>query len=369
MATAPFSVVIRPRPTVTIGPSPYGIVMLIPREAGVTAPANEITEITETNAAAQLGAVTLLGRRWYEHIESKANVHVAVIPFDATNPETNGPIALAALESATERAKMSFKPDLLLIPDYPARAQTASAILTKAEIVCRNPSVLTRAITDAYNPVGNNHGTQAEVLVWAGNNTGPDVLAIGNDAPVSGVTEFGSVLVCGHICQDAAVHGVGSHPFNLSTPITGIGTPQPVRVFDINDGTAEAEALADGYVTSIVVYDGQEYLWNGKLKVAETGDPREYFGNAIISDRMVKKARGVLAPYYGQRATTGVLAAMADKVREALVPEFLTPGLVGSITVLDPYLSGTTAIVEFEVGFHGFIEAIKLTADIFIRTP
>ena len=163
------------------------------------------------------------------------------------------------------------------------------------------------------------------------------------------------------------MHGVGSHPFNLSAPVSGIGTPAPVRAFDINDGSAEAEALADAFVTSIVVYDGFEYLWNGKIKTVQGGDPRSYFGNAVISDRMVKRARRLLAPYYGSRATTGVFAAMADTVRLSLVPEFVTPGLVASITIFEPYLSGTTAVVEFEVGFHGFIEAIRLVADIFVQ--
>ena len=367
MVSAPFGVTIRPRPTVAIGTSPYGVIMLVPAEAGMAAANNEITEITDANLAAQLGAAANFGRRWYEYLESKANIHIAAIPFDDTDPEVNGPVAVAALESSVERAKLSFSPDILLIPQYPALVLAASAILTEAETACQNPSVLCRAITDGYNPAGVGTGVQADVITWARANTGPNVLAIGNDAPVAGANEFGSVIVAAHICQDAATNGVGSHPFNLSTPVSGVGTPDPLRVFDLNDGSAEAEALADEYVSSIIVYDGQEYVWNGKLKTAVTGDPREYFGNAVISDRMVKRARSLLAPYYGQRASTGVLADMADHVQLGLTPEFVTPGLVGSVTVLDPYLSGNSAIVEFEVGFHGFIEAIRLTADIYIQ--
>ena len=366
---APFSVLIRPRPTVNIQPSPYGIVMLIPVETGVTATADALTEINDSNVAAQLGAASNKGHLWYDHIESKANVHIAVIPFDDTDAEGNAPTALDALQSATERAKLSFSPDILLIPDYPGRLLTsASAILTEAEIVCADPSILCRAITDAYNPVGTATGVQADVITWAGLNTGPHLLAMGNDAPVAGTTEFGSVIAAAHICHYASIHGVGSHPFNLSSPVTGTGTPEPVRVFDISDGSAEAEALADEFVSSLIIYDGHEFIWNGHLKTTDTGDPRRFFGNAVISDRMVKRARRVLAPYYGRRATSSILAAMADRVRLVLEPEFVIPGLVGSVTVHEPYLSGSTAVVEFEVGFHGFIEAIRLIADIFVQS-
>ena len=369
MVTAPFSVTIRPRPAAAVRSSPYGIIMLIPRETGVVPAVNIITEITDANVVAQLGAATNLGRRWYDHIESKSNVHIAVISFDESDPEVNGPLALDALEDSDQRANMSFSPDILLLPTYPGLVTGASAIIAQAETVCANPSVLCRAITDAYNPAGTGTGTQAEVTTWAAGNAGPHVLSIANDAPAPTVEEFGSVIIAAHLCQDAAEHGVGTHPFSLSHPITGIGTPNPVRVFDIDDGSAEAEALAAEFVTSIIIYDGREYAWNGQLKTDAEGDPREHWGNAVISDRMVKLARRLLAPYYGVQASTGVFGDMADHVRLGLTPVFVENGLVGSLNVLDPTLSGSTVTVEFEVGFHGYIEAIRLFADIFMQAP
>ena len=139
MTTAPFSVTIRPRPSAVIPVSPYGVVMLIPAESGMSAVVNEITQIIDSTVDTQLGAITNLGRRWYEHLESKSNINMAVIPFDATDPENEGPMALAALQNPTERNKLSFSPDILLLPQSPGLITTSSAILTRAEACLPRP--------------------------------------------------------------------------------------------------------------------------------------------------------------------------------------------------------------------------------------
>ena len=366
MTTAPFTTTINPRHTTIIETSPYSIVMLVPKEADVPAVVNQIVDIPdEATALAQLGPTTTMARMWHDYLESVANIHLGALPFTphatpATN-DLNAATALDALLDAVELAKLSSLPDFVLVPNYTGRATAASAIVTKLETVCADPRVGALGICDAYHLLSS---PLADVRTWGGNNLGPDILAITNTAPHAGVAQWGSLLAAGHLCRYGAIRGIGSHPFNLSDHVVGVGTPTPVRVFSLDDSTAPAEVLADEDMTSVIVYDGAEYLWGGRLKTAVASDPRSYVGNAILAKRIVKRGRHLLAPFLGRRATSFLFDDMALTLQVTLDAEF--GALTDSIVVDTPYLAGSLANVPIEVGFHNFIERIRLIADVYL---
>ena len=220
MTTAPFGVTISPRQTAVVESSPYSLVLLLPRESGVTAVVNVLTDIPDdTTAIAQLGAVGLDGRNWYDYLESQANIHIAALPYapdsdDDTNA-ANAATALDALLEAEELAKLSSLPDLVLAPDLTGRATAASAVVTKLETVCADARVGAIAVVDAYHA---SSSPQADVTTWGTNNAGPDILAMTNQASVSGANLYGSVIAAGHICRFAGLRGVGLPPVQSFRP-------------------------------------------------------------------------------------------------------------------------------------------------------
>ena len=119
-------------------------------------------------------------------------------------------------------------------------------------------------------------------------------------------------------------------------------------------------------MTSIIVYDGSEYLWGGRLKASQASDPRVYFGNAVLANRIVKRARRLLTPFYGRRATSFLLDDMALTLGLSLTAEF--GDLTESIVVETPTLSGSRATIPMVVAFHDFIQSIRLTADVYLSS-
>ena len=360
---SPLTVDITARHSNVLQSSPYSLLMLIPRDTGVVAPANVITDIpTDVVATAQLGATTV-ARRWYNYLESQANVHVGVIPYvpavALVDAETNAVAALDAVTAAAELAKISGPPDIILAPDLPGRATAASTVVARLETLCVDQRIEAIAVVDAYHLLGS---LQTDVLTWATNNLGADIFAMTNNAAVGGVTEWGSVIAAGHLAKYAASQGVGSHPFSLRHPVTGVGTLAPVREFSLSDGSAAAEALADAFLSSLILHDGSDYIWGGKLNVAVPGDPRVYLGNAVIAKRMIKRGREALAHFLGVRATGLRLEEMTLVVQTVLDDEF--GALVAGISVPTATLVGTQAVVRPDVGFYGFIESIRLAIEI-----
>ena len=367
MTQAPFDATISVRQTAVVERSPYSVVLVLPKEAAVPAPAAALTVIGDATAAeAQLGDTTKTGRQWYDYLEAQANIDIAALPFtpdsDDAQQATNINAALQALLSAGELAKLRSGVDLVVVPDDPGKATAASSIVTQLETVCADKRVLANGITDGY------HGSaaHADALSWAQANRAADVLAISNRAPVSGVSQWGSIIAAGHICRYSATRGVGSHPFNLSDQIIGVGTPAPERAFSLDDGSASAEALADAFLSSIITYDGAEYLWGGTLGVADDSDPRINFGNAVLAHRIVKRAKRIAAPFFGRRATSFTLADVGLAVRLGLQAEF--GALTSSIIVGTPTIAGTTVTVPMIVGFHNFIKRIQLAAEVYLSS-
>lgn len=365
---SPLTVDITARQTNVLQSSPYSYLILVPRDGGVVAPANVVTDIpSDVVATAQLGALST-ARRWYNYLEAQANVHVGVIPYvpavALVDAETNAVAALDVVTNAAELAKIDGPPDIILAPDLPGRGTAASTVVARLETLCVDQRIEAVAIVDAYHLVAG--AVQADVLIWGTNNLGADIFAMTNNAAVGGVDEWGSVIAAGHLAKYAASEGVGSHPFSLRHPVTGIGTLSPVREFSLSDGSASAEALANGFLSSLILHDGSDYIWGGNLNAAVTGDPRHYLGNAVIAKRMVKRGRQALASFLKVRASGLRLEEMALVVQTVLDDEF--GALVVGISVSTAVLIGTQAVVYPDIAFYGFIESIRLAVGIEIAS-
>ena len=371
MVTAPITVTVSPRQTAAVLASPLSVVMLVSHEANVVPPVNAIAVVDDSDPTGSLGPTTTKARQVYDRIEAKSNVHVAVIPFDATNPAVNGPAALDALLNADERAKLyavsPYGVDVVLAYDYTGRASGASAILSKLETVCADPKVDAMFIVDGYLAGSPLTSTQAQALNWGTQNGNRhDGIAVTNGGDVGGSFEYGSVEVCAHICQYSAQRGIGVHPFNLSDPLTGVGTPSPQRAFDIHDGSASAEVLDNAGLTSLITFDGVDYIWGGKTTYAAT-DPRHWWGNAMVVKRIRKRSSQLMAPYYGVRATDAALAQMRFSLEGSLAGEF--GPFVQQIEVGTPVLSGNRARIPGRARFDGFIEGVDFETIIAIGAP
>ena len=367
---SPLGVQVNPRQTTVTQESPFSVVILLPKEAGVAAPANTVTNISsDAIAASQLGGNTKYGRQWYNLIESGANVHIAALPFtpgaDQAAHETNAVTALDALTDSDELAKITgANVDIILAPDYTGRESDASPIVTKLEQLCADTALGAIAIGDAYLSTSD----QTYVMAYLTNNAGPNYLPITNGLPVGGGASVrGAAASAYHICHYAAQRGIGVHPFTLTDPVIGGGTPAPQRVLNLNDGSSAAEIIKQAYGTSFIVHDGSEYLWGGKLKPAQAGDPREDFANAMVCHRMVKRGRDRLAFTLGRRATEFLLADAALAVELALAAEF--SDFIQSIAVGAPTLTGSRLEVPVSVGFPEFVESASLVVDIFVSRP
>lgn len=364
--TAPLNFNIRARESTDVQASPYRMVILGPAESGeVTATTNQMTSVTDSTAATLLGTTSDL-RRWYDHIEARAAVDIAVLPYVAStnsaNAASNAVSALDSLLNAQHVAAVGGPPDIVVAPNITGIGTGANSVVSKLETVCAHASVSAIAIVDAYHE---NSSPQNDVVTWQNNNSGADILAVTNQAIVGSNNEWGSVIIAGHMAQWSTSEGVGSHPFNLRHPISGIGTVTPTRVFSLYDGSAAAETLADAHLTSIILFDGADYAWGGRLNVSSTGDPREYAGNAVIANRMAKRSTDILARFIGRPISGRLLDTMAHSVERTLTAEFGT--LVDGIVVPTATRVGSRmARVRPSVRFFGFVESITVNADVFI---
>ena len=267
---------ILPREAVALAQSPLAYVYLIPGETGVSAPVNNLLRIaSEAVAAAQLGDTSKYGRRWYEYLESLSQVDMSVLPFtpggDLATIKTNAIAALDVMTDSEQLANIGNNVDVLVIPDYASRETGLSSILTKAELVSEHVNVDCLVITDSYFA---SSSTLANQSTWATANLHPNILGITNKATVNGAAEWGSAVTAAHLAKFAALEGIGSHPFSLSHPLTGVGATDPKRIYNLADGTAAADVLKDENLTSIIQHDGFDYMWGGKLKTVKAGDNR-----------------------------------------------------------------------------------------------
>ena len=175
---------------------------------------------------------------------------------------------------------------------------------------------------------------------------------------------WGSVIAAAHHARYAARDGLWAHPFNLVDPILGAGTRTPDRAFDPGDGSSAAVALEREHkVGSIIGFDAADYLWGAKSANSVT-DPRQYAGNQIVANRMIKQARRILARFPKRRATGSRLETMRLSIERPLVNAYV-PNAVRDVQARPPTINGDQASVVLDVDFYNFIESVQLVVEVF----
>ena len=371
MTTAPITITTTPRLVRSVPVSPLVVLMLIDRQTGVTPALNTIAAVDDSDPGAVLGDAANDGHRWYELVEGQSNVHIFVVPFDATNAVVNGPAALNALLNAEQRAKLyavsQYGVDVVHAGRYTGAAAGANSIVQRLESVCQDARVKAAWIGDGH-VVGAGTQTLAQSQAWAvANGTRQNGIAVANGAPVGGAQEYGSAIALATLARYAGLEGIGSHPFNLADVVTGIGTPAPQFVFDSSDSTAAAEVLDNtNRMTSIITHDGSHYLWGGKTTWA-AGDPRHWWGNLVVQNRIEKRQRRIMEPFIGLRLSEDLLDDLHLAVEEGLNAEF--GAFTQRIGVGTPVVAAHLVTVPIETGYYGFIEAIRAENSIYVQAP
>lgn len=360
---APLSARIIARHGINVEDSPLDMTIVLPQEDGVTAAFNELVDLTTDDlATANLGS-SGFGRAVYDYIEDHANVHVSLLPFEVDGTDNAAGRAarvvgaLDALNSPVELAKIGGPPDIIILPDECSRGGTVSnPVVATLKSICA-----TRGCT-AF--VDSAQDSQANAALWAGNNVNLNIFAFTNKGDVRGQSAmWGSVIGAGMWGHYTGIHGIHAQPANLRDHVLGVSNISPERLFSEGDGSAPAEALSDEGLTSIITWDGGHYLWGGRTGTVGT-DPRVYVSNNIVSQRMVKQARRLLAPFLGLRGTGRRLSSMALAVENSLVAQYV-PGAIEDLEVAQPVLTGGRASVALEAKFYQFIESIQLTAEVY----
>lgn len=379
--TSPLSVTINARPATRTLAAPYTMVLVVPKtevDGSTVIPAdiNTLTEVTESTKGAVLGSGDAVDM--YDTIESGSAVRLFVLPFEVDSSDMtestrlgNVRTALQALETATERAKLPgpFGADIIVCPRETGLGTGANAAVTELRALGLDTSLGAVSFVDAGTiPHAEDLGTAptvAQVTAWQTANTDPNVMAVSNRGDVEGHAEmFGSVIAAGHYARYASAMGVQHQAANLIDVLVGADDFTPEREFVVEDGSSPAIALAAAGVSSLVTWNGRHYFWGGKTGAPAT-DPRTYTANAIIAHRIVKQGRQILAPFLGQRGTGRNIDSIQVALQNTLSAQYV-PAAVQGLDALDVDFTGNRATAEVSVQFYGFIEAIRLIADVYI---
>ena len=213
-------------------------------------------------------------------------------------------------------------------------------------------------------------GTQtlAQVQAWAtANGNRQNGIALANGAPVGGTFEYGSAIALATIARYAGLEGIGAHPFNLSDVVAGIGAPAPQFVYDSADGSSAAVVLDNtNKMTSIITNDGAQYLRGGNT-TWPAGDPRSWWGNLVVQNRIDKRQRRIMEPFDGQRLSEALLDDIHLSLEANLNAEFGAFTQRIGVSAIEVTAQHLTAYVE--TAYYGFVESITVANDIYVQTP
>ena len=176
---------------------------------------------------------------------------------------------------------------------------------------------------------------------------------------------WGSVIAAAHLARYTSQRGIWAHPFNLRDPALGVGATAPVRVFDPGDGSSDAVALEREHVLgSIVQYDGADYIWGGKSYAAEK-DARQWMGNQVVANRMLRRSRRTMARFLVQRSRGSTLESLRLSLERPLVNIYV-PNAVRDVQVREPTITSGHISAVLDVGFWQFVESVQLTAEVYL---
>ena len=189
------------------------------------------------------------------------------------------------------------------------------------------------------------------------------IMTVSNRGDVDGYNEmWGSVIAAAHWGRVTSVKGIGYQPTTFIDPIAGVSGLDPARYYVPRDGSSPAYVLANtpNYLTSLITWEGQDYLYGGRTQ-HPANDPRRVLAHDIVTNAMVADAQRDLVIYHDQLNTPSNRESLRLHIQRDLEATYLGSPL-RSITVFEPLNMGGHLEVEFLARFPDLIESIRLTA-------
>lgn len=303
--------------------SPLSFVFPVEKESSVSAPDNELTEITFSNEDTQLGEATL-AKNGYDFMESGGTARLFVLPVTPTgsDPVTTEErldsfvaALVAGLDDDLQRNKLPHgSVDFIVLPRETALGPVGTLetpghnrVFTKLREYGLDTSLGAISIVDAgpvvdYSSPTATEPSFADVQVWEAGNSDPNIMAVTNRGDVAGYPNmWGSIIAAAQWIRWTSHFGIHAQPTNLRDLVLGADSFKPNRNFSPEDGSTEADVLsvAPHHLTSLITFNGNHFLWGGKTQFPNANDPRSFVSNNLISHRMVKQAKRDIFPYIG----------------------------------------------------------------------
>lgn len=344
--------------------------------------ANTLTELSGRSNTDLDGLIgNGFARKVYDFIEARTSVRVFILPFAVDTTDTQAERLAKVVEAINElnddaevaklphgRVPAILCPRETAITASSAANPVVAALRTQYDI---NQHIGAVSFVDA-GPVTEAARadavadqatlTQADVVEWAGMNSGPGILPIVNRGDAGGYTNmWGSVIAYVHWANSASTNGLQHQPTTFDDPVAGVSGINPAVTFNPRS-TRGAVALRAENLSSIITWEGQHFLYGGRT-AHNANDPRRVLAYDIISNDMVASAQRDLLLYADTENTPANRESMRLHIQNDLDASYLNRP-VTSIVVLDPVRTGNTIAVDFLARFPGLIEAIRLTARI-----
>ena len=112
----------------------------------------------------------------------------------------------------------------------------------------------------------------------------------------------------------------------------------------------------------MVDFQGQDYLWGGE-SFATVQDPRQIIANQIVANRMVKRAKRVMAPFLKGRARGSTLDTLRLSIEQPL-QRIYVPSSVVDVEVRQPTISSGHITAILDVLFYEFVDSVALVAEV-----
>ena len=291
--------------------------------ADITLPiaANTLTELSGRSDTELDGLVgNGFARKVFDLIEARTSVRVFALPFEVDPTDTAAErmakvvTAIATLNSDAEIAKLPHQ----RVPAILLPREAGIVITPNADGVDANSAV---AALELQYDVNTHIGAvsfvdagpitvaaradmvadqaaldQAAVTAWQGLNSHPGIVSVVNRGDSGGYENmWGSVIAYVHWANATSIHGLHYQPTTFDDPIAGLSGINPPVTFNPRN-TAGAVALRHENLSSLIVWEGSDYLYGGRTS-HDANDPRRVLAYDIISNDMVASAQRDIVQY------------------------------------------------------------------------
>ena len=338
--------------------SPLSVVVIAVAGQGATLTPNEVTEVTEsTKAAMGTDGMMLLA---YNYLTRHTAPHFYALPYahsaDAATLATNIRNAITALGSDDERVKFTHsfnRPSFAVMPNVGPDSVAANAAITQLKALASDSSLRIAGVF-----VDGRSATQADAVTWLGNNAGDGLISVMN----SGGSVPGSIIAASQWTRYLTATNLGLNPIGIDYPVDS-PAPTPAWSFLPDSQTAAAVALARAYGTSIITYNGNHYLWGGKINASVEGSPFESVGARLVTFQMADRIEAEMLRYNHTRLTLARRERLFSTA-VLIAQEYINLGEAADVALGTPTLSAGLLSMSMSVSFDEVVRNSELVVSV-----